>query len=101
MAFVLQEGGIFFGLQPCGLFELNSEIPLFERRFFGGPFLDQNSLLNVSKSQKQIFLFSILPKNERKFSILVYQAIKIEDFRLFFGKLENKIHNLHYQFSDL
>ena len=47
-------------------------------------------ILKITKFQKQIILFSILPKNERKSSILVYQATRIEDFRSFFGRTENK-----------
>ena len=42
-------------------------------------------MLKVSKSQKQFFLFSILPKIERKTSILLAWYTRIEDFRSFFG----------------
>jgi hypothetical protein len=47
-------------------------------------------ILKIKKFQKQIILFSILPKHERKSSILVYQATRIEDFRSFFGRIESK-----------
>ena len=36
-------------------------------------------------------MFSNLPKNERKSSILVYHATRIEHFRSFFGRIESKI----------
>ena len=53
--------------------------------------IKKEAYIKVSKSQKQIFLISILPKNEQKSSILVYQAIKIEDFLGFFKELRNGI----------
>ena len=48
-----------------------------------------NSFLKVSKSRKQIFLFSILPKNEQKPSILMARILEYNCF--VFGKIENKI----------
>ena len=44
-------------------------------------------VLKVSKFQKQIILFSILPKNERKTSILVARILGEKFFVQFLGKL--------------
>ena len=46
-------------------------------------------IMKVNKSRKQIILFSIRPKNERKTSILVDSWIKV--FRSFLGRIENII----------
>ena len=49
------------------------------------------SVVKVSKSKKQFFfVLCLAPKNERKSSILVYQASRIDVFRSIFGRIENK-----------
>ena len=54
-------------------------------------YIDDDAPLKVSKSQKQIGFFSILPKKQRKKFDPRILATSIEVFCLFFGRIENKI----------
>ena len=46
--------------------------------------------LKVSECQKQLLLFSILPRNKWKYSILVYQSTRIHNFSSFLEDMRTR-----------
>ena len=59
--------------------------------FWAAPEIEKFGQLKVSEFQKQIILFSIFPKKRMKNFYSRILTTRIEVFRSFFGRIENKM----------
>ena len=79
--------------EKCFFMKNSRDLMLYFVQYRPPFFLTRPASLKVSKSQKQLFEFSILPKNVRKWKKKKYPESSQDFFRFvfrsFFGRIEN------------